>query len=183
MVNSQYGFRKSHSTAHGITHLHENVIRSIEKQKICVALFIDLIKSAFDTINPHILLSKLDHYGIRGCALQLLSSYLINRKQIILSDDVKSELLEVLCGVPQGSVLGPLLFILYINDLATCCNLLSLLFADDAVLTQSDESIKRLQANLNKELKQLQKWFITIKLTLNLSKTKFMLFSNTGKKN
>ena len=147
LINSQYGFRKGHSTSHGITHLHENIIKSIEKQKICAALFIDL-KSAFDTIDPNILVSKLDHYGVRGKALQLLHSYLSDRKQLIKCNDIESQLLNVLCGVPQGSVLGPLLFILYINDLANCSRLDTLLFADDAVLTFSHESPKSLQKSI-----------------------------------
>ena len=175
LINSQYGFRKGHSTSHGITHLHENIIKSIEKQKICAALFIDL-KSAFDTIDPNILVSKLDHYGVRGKALQLLHSYLSDRKQLIKCNDIESQLLNVLCGVPQGSVLGPLLFILYINDLAKYSRLDTLLFADDAVLTSSHESPKSLQKSINGELKKLHHWFITNKLTLNLDKTKFMLF-------
>ena len=182
LENNQFGFRKGHSTSHGITHLHETIIQNIEKKKVCVALFIDL-KSAFDTIDPQILVTKLHHYGIQGNALQILSSYLTNRKQLIKSDGVVSELLNVVCGVPQGSVLGPLLFILYINDINRCCELDALLFADDAVLTLSHESLKVLQNRFNKEVTRLHQWFITNKLTLNHKKNKFMLFSKLKKKN
>ena len=181
LENNQYGFRKGHSTSHGITQLHETILKSIEKKKICVALFIDL-KSAFDTINHEILELKLDHYGVRGMALKLLSSYLKDRKQFIKAGDIESAILYVLCGVPQGSVLGPLLFIIYINDITTCSELSSLLFADDAVLTFSHESLKYLERKFNSEMKKMHHWFIANKLTLNLKKTKYMIFSKLQKK-
>ena len=91
-------------------------------------------------------------------------------------------MLSVLCGVPQGSVLGPLLFIVYINDMVRCTNLDTTLFADDAVLTSGCETLKSLEKNINKEAQMLHNWFVANKLTLNLKKTKFMLFSNKRKK-
>ena len=143
---------------------------------LCAVLFIDL-KSAFDTIDPDILIKKLQHYGFRGKISNLLKSYLTGRKQFIQYGDIESELLEVLCGVPQGSVLGPLLFIVYINDLEKCSKFEAVLFADDAALNIHDKQLNRLQKEMNSEAKHLHEWFIANKLTLNLKKTKFMLFN------
>jgi len=176
----QFGFRKGHNTSHDITHLNESIIKNLEKKKVCAILFIDL-KSAFDTIDPVILTKKLDHYGIRGNFLSLLTSYLQGRKQYIKSGDIESALLPVICGVPQGSVLGPLLFILYINDVSNNRNLETSLYADDAALLHADSKLKSLKVKLNSELSALNDWFISNKLTLNLSKTKYMLIANKNK--
>ena len=178
--NCQFGFRKGHSTSHGITHVHEQVIQSLEKKKVCALLFIDL-KAAFDTVNVEILLTKLQHYGYRGKILKLLTSYLHDRKQFVFSDSISSCLLDVLCGVPQGSVLGPLLFIIYINDISNSSDADNSLFADDAALLVADSNVKKLKKKVHKEINSLHKWLIRNKLTLNLSKTKYMLFANKNK--
>ena len=123
-------------------------------------------------------MQKLEHYGFRGNISKLLTSYLEGRKQFVKSGDIESYLLSVLCGVPQGSVLGPLLFILYINDIANCSNFENILFADDAALLLAADNIKGLKKQINNEVKLLHEWLITSKLTLNLSKTKYMLFAN-----
>ena len=172
--NCQFGFRKGHSTSHGITHVHEQVIQSLEKKKVCALLFIDL-KAAFDTVNVDILLTKLNHYGYRGKILKLLTSYLYNRKQFVFSDGISSCLLDVLCGVPQGSVLGPLLFIIYINDICNSSAADNSLFADDAALLVTDDNVKKLKKKVHKEINSLHEWLIRNKLTLNLSKTKYII--------
>ena len=144
---------------------------------MCAALFIDL-KSAFDTIEPKILMKKLEHIGIRGKMLLVIDSYLKNRKQCVKNGDIESIILDVLIGVPQGSVLGPLLFIIYINDIVKCCDLSAVLFADDAVFIAEGKNIKSLQKTLNQNAKTIFNWLITNKLTLNSRKTKYMIFQN-----
>ena len=177
LTNSQFGFRKGHNTSHSASHLNEQVIKHLEKKKVCAILFIDL-KAAFDTIDHDILAKKLEHYGIRDNILDLLTSYLFNRKQYIKCGDIESSILLVMCGVPQGSVLGPLLFIIYINDIPNACALDNILYADDAALMLADSNVKKLKRAINRELAQLDDWLISNKLTLNLTKTKYMLISN-----
>ena len=110
--------------------------------------------------------------------LWLIEDYLKNRKQYVKNGDVDSMLLDVLIGVPQGSVLGPLLFIIFINDIIDCCSMRAALFADDAVFIAEEKSVKLLERNLNQNTKQIFNWLITNKLTLNFTKTKYMIFHN-----
>ena len=140
--------------------------------------FIDLSK-AFDTVNHNILIRKLEHYGIRGVALQWFLNYLSNRKQYVYYNNVSSSLQGITCGVPQGSILGPLLFILYVNDIENCSSLLNfILFADDTNIFYSCKDYQDFTKTVNLELHKLSQWFCANKLSLNVSKSNFILFGN-----
>ena len=120
----------------------------------------------------------MEHFGIRGSVNNWLKSYLSNRKQYVEINKINSELLKVVCGVPQGSVLGPLLFILYINDICNVSKLLKMiLFADDTNLFRSGRELNSLCKEVSEELEKLNTWFKVNKLSLNVSKTNFILFS------
>ena len=146
-----------------------------------VGVFLDFSK-AFDTIDHNILLYKLQHYGIRGKALEWFRDYLSNRKQFVNLNGNASRFKLISCGVPQGSLLGPLLFLLYINDLQNCSKILSFIFfADDSNLFFSHHDPNTLVNTLNNELILVQSWINANKLSLNINKTQYMLFSHVLK--
>ena len=133
----------------------------------------------FDTVDHNILLSKLQCYGVRGLALGWIRSYLSNRRQYVCYSNSNSEFKEIKCGVPQGSILGRLLFILYINDMCDVSKLLhTILFADDTKKIYSASNIDEVTNVVNNELKQLGLWFRAIKLFLNVNKTNLIMFNN-----
>ena len=128
-------------------------------------------------MNHSVLLHKLNFYGIRGVAEKWIESYLSDRKQFVKICDSSSNALGVSCGVPQGSVLGPRLFILYINDISNVSKIFNLvLFADDTHILYSDENVNNLNNVVNSELDKLNTWFIINKLSLNVSKNKLYSF-------
>jgi hypothetical protein len=175
---SQYGFRANSSTSLALLELTEEITNALDDKKTTIGVYIDL-KKAFDTIDHGILLKKLEQYGIRGASNSWVMSYLSNRLQFVNYNDYDSNLLQVVCGVPQGSILGPKLFILYINDICNVSKILKLiLFADDTTLFCSDKNINNLVTIINSELEKLCVWFALNKLSLNVSKTNYMLFSN-----
>ena len=144
-------------------------------------IFIDLSK-AFDTVNHQILLAKLENYGIRGKALDLLKSYLSDRKQYVHIENCKSQIRSVSCGVPQGSVLGPLLFLMFINDLPACCPLSKVrIFADDTTIFFHSDNIEEIISTARNIMTQLTSWFNANKLTLNADKSSFTIF-RSGRK-
>ena len=116
LINNQFGFRKYHSSYMALMLLMDDLISSLEKEDIVIGVFLDFSK-AFDTVNHDILLNKLEHYGIRGNALCWFQSYLTDRKQYVTYNGATSTAKTIKFGVPQGSILGPLLFLIYINDL------------------------------------------------------------------
>ena len=173
---SQYGFRKKHSTYMAIMNFYDRVSNAIDNNEFCLGIFIDLSK-AFDTLDHDILLAKLEIYGIRGVANNLIRSYLHNRQQYVVYNNSESSYKTITCGVPQGSILGPLLFLLYINDISYCSNILAfILFADDTNIICSNSNIWELMRTVNAELVILSDWFKANRLSLNIQKTSFMLF-------
>jgi len=133
LSNFQLGFRPAHSTQHAINYLHEKFVQSLDNKEHAVALFLDLSK-AFETVNHEILLCKLQKYGVRGVTSDFFYSYLSNRCQFTKFGGTESSRVNITCGVPQGSILGPLLFLLYINDLPQASALQTVLSADDTCL-------------------------------------------------
>ena len=160
----------------------ERIKESIDEGKFGCGIFIDL-KKAFDTVNHKILLSKMEHYGIRGISLDWFQSYLAGRKQFVSVGGKNSELRDITCGVPQGSVLGPLLFLLYINDLPNVSEKLTFfLFADDTNIYFESKNLHDLENVINMELKHLSLWLKINRLALNISKTNFLIFHTTQRK-
>ena len=172
--SSQYGFRSNHSTHHALLDVLTSSYDNINHKKHTALLFLDL-KKAFDTVNHTILLDKLEHYGIRGLTLKLFSSFLFNRYQFVSVANYHSTLKKLTCGVPQGSVLGPLLFTLYINDIGNSVSCIPRLFADDTCLIVEDNDIKSLNIKVTSDISTLNKWMVANKLTLNLAKSKLIL--------
>ena len=172
----QFGFRKNHSTTHTLLNIIERVRNHLDDGGFACGVFVDLQK-AFDTVDHNILISKLDHYGIRGTTKNWFKSYLSNRSQYVFVSGAKSNLKSIKHGVPQGSVLGPLLFLIYINDLHYCIRTSETYhFADDTHLLNLSKTIWSLCGRVNSDLRVLVSWLNANKISLNASKTEFIIF-------
>ena len=179
--DNQYGFRKKSSTHVALLTFIDKVIEAIENGEYAIGVFLDFSK-AFDTVDHQILLNKPNHYGIRGCALSWFKSYLSRRLQYVTYNGSQSSQQMIKCGVPQGSILGPLLFLIYINDLRIVCKSTEpVLFADDTNLFSSGSNAISLQDGVNNDLAIIAEWLKVNKLSLNIKKTHFMCFSARNK--
>ena len=178
----QFGFRKGQSTGLAIAEITDNLKRAIDNNLYTCGVFLDLSK-AFDTVNHAILLKKLEKYGIRGLPLKWFHDYLDNRKQYVSLGNVESQLQAITCGIPQGSTLGPLLFLLYINDLPNCSDQLKFkIFADDTNVFATANDLKSLEQTMNSELAKVKEWCDINKLSINMTKTNFMIVKSKRKR-
>ena len=174
--NSQHGFQKFKSTTSALLSLSDYILSAFDQKKYVIAIFLDFSK-AFDTVDHDILLLKLEHSGIRGICLDWFKSYLKNRKQFTEYNNTRSTKKDLKYSVPQGSILGPILFNIYINDFINSLSSLNLtLFADDSCLYLSHSDIKNLITTSNDDLENVYKWLNSNKLTLNLNKSHYMIF-------
>ena len=179
---NQFGFQTNHSTEHAILKLVDNITKAFTEGKLTLGVFIDLSK-AFDTVDHKILLQKLEMYGISGLTHQWFTSYLEDRKQSVAYDNgLLTKSTKISCGVPQGSILGPLLFLIYINDFHNCCTkLCPIMFANDTNLFYSDKNLENLFSTMNHDLTLVSQWFKANKLSLNIKKTNYTLFHRKNK--
>ncbi len=158
------------------------MIDSIENKTFSCCIFLGFAK-AFDTVDHGILIQKLEHYGISGTALNWFKSYLSDRSQPVSIENELSDEQEVYYGVPQGSVLGPLLFLIYINDILFSSNILNFrLFADDTSIIYSHPDLKAPESTVNRELNKVSDWLIANRLTLNTGKSNFLVIHSKQKK-
>ena len=179
----QSGFRSLHSTVTVLLEATDNWAFNIDRGNVNAVVFLDL-KKAFDTVDHDILLSKMNLYGIQGIALDWFRSYLTNRTLRCLVNGSLSRICSHKCRVPKGTILGPLLFLIYINDLPNCLTSCQpRMYADDtsSYITYADVDVNSIQLNLNHDLGNLNKWLISNKLTLNTAKTEFMLIGSRQK--
>lgn len=181
LYEHQYGFQAKKSTVHPMIHLLNKVSDAMNDNKITVGVFCDL-KKCFDTCSHQIIFKKLEKIGVKNRELDWFKSYLSDRKQFASINSKNSPELPINKGVPQGSILGPILFLVYVNDLASCTSLFTLLFADDTSFLISGKNLNEIVQILNVELQKVCNWFRSNELSLHPEKTQFMIFTNNESK-
>ena len=181
IYNRRFGFRTNYSTEHALISLTENIKNLLDSGNVVCGVFIDLEK-AFDMVKHNILCEKLPYYGFRGKIEVLIKSYLSNRKQLVSINGFESVNLDITCGVPQGSNLRPILLILYINDFRfSLGKATSTHFADDTCILHFSNKLKTVETELNKDLKHASTWLNANRLSLNVSKSKLLIFQSKYK--
>ena len=179
LFEMQFGFRPGRSCEHALLNAQNSLLQSLTRRQVSLLLLIDFSK-AFDMVEHSVLLKKLEHYGIRGPAYKWMESYLKNRQQFVSINGTNSKPLNIKYGVPQGSILGPLLFIIYINDIPEIASFANfILYADDANIILTADTIEEIYDQLLKLIVNLVSWVNSNGLALNLKKTKYMIFSRT----
>ena len=174
----QFGFRQQYSTFHALISPTEDIRKNLDKGNIGCGIFVDLQK-AFDTVELDILLAKLEHYGIRGIAYEWFKSYLFGEKQFVSINGHVSNKTSINYGVPQCSVLGLLLFLVYINDLNHVIKFCKVHhFADDTNLVYFSTSVNKLNQYINIDMKNLPNWLNANKISLNVKKTELEIFKH-----
>ena len=183
LTDSQFGSRTNNSTELAVTSIYDKLLQDLNDKKVTCSIFLDL-KKAFDSVDHCIILKKLCHYGFRGNILLFFKDYLKNCKISTRLDGMKSIFHKVSFGVPQGSLLGPILFLLYVNDFSNVSNFKTTLFSDDANLLMSHSNIQTLQLLVNQEINKVDEWLKNNKLALNYNKSNYMIIgSNHSKAN
>ena len=181
LFKDQHGFRRGRSTESALNVLVENLNNHIGLNNFCPALLLDISK-AFDTVDLEILLAKLAYYGFSKDALSVISSLICNRKIYVKGNDTYSSNKTISIGVPQGSVLGPLLFLIYINDFHCCLHTNNVIhYADDTLLYSVHNDLDSAIELLKRDLNSTHLWFKANKLKLNIEKTQFIIFSSRNK--
>jgi len=180
LYEHQYGFQRNKSTEHSIIHSLNFISNALNDDKYCVGVFFDL-KKAFDVCSHDILLMKLSKMGITGSALNWFKSYLSDRTQIVDINGSRSRSRQIKISILQGSILGPILFLCFINDLFRVTNLLTLMFADDTFTLKAGKNLNNLISDINIEINKMAVWFRANRLAVNIDKTKYIIFRMKGK--